>query len=81
MRMATDQNPEYSMLVFLVVFNTEAHPFAAPPAQSTYGNATLLSQTAWQIQQTGPLPAISTLAFPLPTSVTIGVAATAAVSV
>ncbi|EIM88924.1 seven-hairpin glycosidase [Stereum hirsutum FP-91666 SS1] len=63
------------------VFNTEAHPFAAPPAQSTYGNATLLSQTAWQIQQTGPLPAISTLAFPLPTSVTIGVAATAAVSV
>ncbi|KAH0580813.1 hypothetical protein H2248_011972 [Termitomyces sp. 'cryptogamus'] len=41
------------------VFNTEAHPFKAPPAKSMYGTNTILPSKPFTIQSGPPLPAIS----------------------
>lgn len=47
-------------LVFVVVFNTEAHPFIAPPAKPVYGSGkTLASNGPFKAQAGPPLPAIS----------------------
>ena len=46
----------------IVVFNTECHPFKAPPAKDVYGTATggIKSPTSpFSLQQGAPLPAIS----------------------
>ncbi|KAI0064325.1 seven-hairpin glycosidase [Artomyces pyxidatus] len=41
------------------VFNTEAHPFIAPPAKATYGTGILATPTKPFINHPGPLPPIS----------------------
>ncbi|KAG6896909.1 hypothetical protein C0992_005311 [Termitomyces sp. T32_za158] len=41
------------------VFNTEAHPFKAPPAKSTYGTNTILPGKPFKVQSGPPLPVIS----------------------
>ncbi|KAF8190449.1 glycoside hydrolase family 47 protein [Pholiota molesta] len=41
------------------VFNTECHPFLAPPAKAVYGSGILTPSKPFQIKQGPPLPAIS----------------------
>ncbi|KAF8960356.1 glycoside hydrolase family 47 protein [Flammula alnicola] len=41
------------------VFNTEAHPFMAPPAKAVYGSGILTPTKPFQLKQGPPLPAIS----------------------
>ena len=51
------------------VFNTEAHPFVAPPAKSSYGSGNLITPTnsfAPTTVENGPLPEVSPNRF-LPT--------------
>jgi mannosyl-oligosaccharide alpha-1,2-mannosidase len=41
------------------VFNTECHPFMAPPAKATYGSGTLVPSKPFTFKTGPPLPAIS----------------------
>ncbi|KAL6300417.1 glycoside hydrolase [Sparassis latifolia] len=41
------------------VFNTEAHPFKAPPAKATYGSGNLFVPSGTFAPQAGPLPQVS----------------------
>ncbi|KAI0319250.1 glycoside hydrolase family 47 protein [Amylostereum chailletii] len=52
------------------VFNTEGHPFIAPPAKATYGTGILPPDTTPFTVNPGPLPAVSPIVkLPLPTGV------------
>ena len=45
------------------VFNTEAHPFIAPPAKDSYGSGKLVPSTTDQfVMRPGPLPGVSPVA-------------------
>ena len=46
-----------------VVFNTEAHPFMAPPAKDNYGSGKLAASTTDSfVLRPGVLPAVSQVA-------------------
>jgi mannosyl-oligosaccharide alpha-1,2-mannosidase len=49
------------LIGLVVVFNTEAHPFEAPPELSTYGSHLLVPSKPGFVMQSpdAPLPAIS----------------------
>ena len=50
-------------MLFQVVFNTEAHPFMAPPAKDNYGSGTLATSTTDEfVLHPGALPAVSQVA-------------------
>ncbi len=46
-----------------VVFNTEAHPYIAPPAKASYGSGKLAPSSSQPFQtNSGPLPLVSAAA-------------------
>jgi mannosyl-oligosaccharide alpha-1,2-mannosidase len=50
-------------MLFQVVFNTEAHPFMAPPAKVNYGSGKLAASTIDKfVLRPGALPAVSQVA-------------------
>ena len=47
-------------MILLDVFNTEAHPFKAPPTLPVYGSGKLIDSSAAKFKiKSGPLPAVS----------------------
>ena len=47
-----------------VVFNTEAHPFMAPPAKDNYGSGKLTASATYTfVLRPGALPAVSQVAW------------------
>ncbi|KAH9939553.1 glycoside hydrolase [Amylocystis lapponica] len=41
------------------IFNTEGHPFKAPPAKPVYGSGSIMNPTGTFVAKTGPLPVVS----------------------
>ncbi len=44
------------------VFNTEAHPFKAPPASDFYGSGTLVDNGEFKATATAKVPVVSAIA-------------------